>query len=86
MKEYHSSHSICSARFPYVLRSAKPAIQHLYHVSVSPHISIASCTPDYTCHQSSNSAHPQQNARTLTSITVDTSSPPAYTAQHPVPP
>ena len=55
MKEHHSPHNIRSAGFPYALRSAKPVIQHLSHVSVLPRISIASCTQDYTCHQSSNS-------------------------------
>lgn len=86
MKEHHSPHSIRSEGFPYVPRPAKPVTLHLYHVFALNRISIASCTQDYTCHQSSNSAHPPQSARTLTSITVDTSSPPAYTAQHPVPP
>ena len=47
MKERNSPHSIRSAGFPYVHRLVKPAILHLYHIPVSPHIPIASCTPDY---------------------------------------
>ena len=66
MKERHSPRSIRSEGFPYVPRQVKPAILHLNYVSVSHRISIASCTPDYTCHQSSNSAHPPQNASSST--------------------
>ncbi len=86
MKDSHNSHSIHSEGFPYVPLPAILVIRHLYYVPVSLRKSIASYTPDYTCHQSSNSAHPPQSARTSTSTTAGTSSPPAYTVQHPVPP
>ena len=46
MKDSHNPHSIRSEGFPYVLRLLKPAILHLYQVSLSPRISIASCTQD----------------------------------------
>ena len=86
MKDNHNPHSIQSVEFPYVPLPAKPVSEYLYHVSVSPRKSIASYTPDYTCHQSSNSAHPPQSAHTSTSATAGTSSPPACTAPHPAPP
>lgn len=66
MKDNHIPYNIHSAEFPYVLLSARSMIQHLYHVSESLRISIASYTQDYTYHQSNNSAHPPQSAHTST--------------------